>query len=139
MTRPCLTCGAPTADTRCPEHATAAQTARHRFRGSPRARGYDRQWDLLSARARRLQPWCSWCGVTESLTTDHLPSAWARKAAGKPIRLRDVRVLCGTCNTNAGSSRPVDDQGTGALRRRSGPRAKAHNPSHTAWPGGDAA
>ena len=57
--RPCLDCGEPTALTRRPEH-----------------RGYDAEWDRLSRRARRLQPWCSDCGSTEDLQADHLPSAW---------------------------------------------------------------
>ncbi len=30
-------------------------------RESPRARGYGSQWDRLSARIRRRQPFCRWC------------------------------------------------------------------------------
>jgi len=76
--RPCLDCGEPTALTRCPEH-----------------RGYDAEWDRLSRRARRLQPWCSDCGSTEDLQADHLPSAWERRAQRKPLRLKDIEVVCG--------------------------------------------
>lgn len=87
--KPCLDCGQPTAGTRCPEH-----------------RGYDRRWRVLSERARKLQSWCSDCGSTEDLQTDHSPEAWARIAAGKPVRLRDVDVVCGPCNRERGQARP---------------------------------
>ena len=87
--KPCLDCGQPTASTRCPEH-----------------RGYDRRWRVLSERARKLQPWCSDCGATEDLEADHSPEAWARIAAGKMVRLRDVDVVCGPCNRARGQARP---------------------------------
>jgi 5-methylcytosine-specific restriction endonuclease McrA len=32
-----------------------------RFRGSARERGYDRQWDLMSAAYRRKNPFCAFC------------------------------------------------------------------------------
>lgn len=87
--KPCLDCGTPSARPRCPEH-----------------RGYDAEWDRLSRRARKLQPFCSDCGATEDLQTDHLPEAWARRAAHKPIRLKDVDVVCGPCNRARGQTRP---------------------------------
>jgi 5-methylcytosine-specific restriction protein A len=87
--RPCIGCGLPTPLTRCPE-----------------CRGYDHAWDRLSRRARRLQPFCSDCGATEDLQTDHTPEAWARKAAGKPIRLQDIDVVCQDCNIARGAARP---------------------------------
>src|SRR5262245_65120704 len=76
-----------------------------------RTRGYGTQWDKLSRRARRLQPWCTDCGATERLQADHLPSAWERQAAGKPIRLADVEVVCNVCNVRCGSSRPAAPRG----------------------------
>ncbi len=90
----CLDCGTPCDGPRCTEHTTNATT-----------RGYDANWKRLSKRARRLQPFCLTCGSTEDLQTDHTPEAWARKAAGKPIRLNDVQVLCGPCNRAAGAAR----------------------------------
>jgi hypothetical protein len=96
--RTCLTCGEPSAGPRCPQHTLDAK-------GTATQRGYDAAWDRLSKRARRLQPWCETCGATEGLQADHSPEAWARKAAGKPIRLTDVRVLCGPCNRDAGAAR----------------------------------
>lgn len=94
----CLDCGEPSDGPRCPEHTIDTKT-------HASARGYDATWTKLSKRARRLQPFCSDCGSTEDLQTDHTPEAWARKAAGKPIRLTDVQVLCGPCNRAAGAAR----------------------------------
>lgn len=95
--RPCLTCGEPSTGPRCAEHTDSKPTAH--------ARGYDAAWSRLSKRARRLQPFCTDCGATEDLQADHTPEAWARKAAGKPIRLSDIRVRCGPCNRAAGAAR----------------------------------
>ncbi|GJF17744.1 hypothetical protein NGTWS0302_16910 [Mycolicibacterium cyprinidarum] len=96
--KPCLDCGTPSTGSRCPEHTVDTKpTATHR--------GYDAAWKRLSKRARRLQPFCTHCGSTADLQTDHTPQAWARKAAGKPLRLQDVQVLCGPCNRVAGAAR----------------------------------
>ncbi len=96
--RPCLSCGEPCAGPRCDEHTTDPKP--------PAAqRGYDSAWNRLSKRARRLQPFCSDCGSTEDLQSDHTPQAWARRAAGKAIRLSDIQVLCGPCNRAAGAAR----------------------------------
>lgn len=74
-------------------------------KGSPESRGYDRAWRNLSVRARRLQPWCSDCRSPEDLTADHSPTAWARRSAGKAIRLRDIDVVCRRCNSDRGPAR----------------------------------
>lgn len=103
--KPCIACGTPSDRSRCPDHRPKDSRDR-------RARGYDWHWDQLSRRARRLQPWCSDCGSTEQLEADHLPSAWERKASGKPIRLADVEVRCAQCNRNAGSARPGSHRAT---------------------------
>lgn len=123
--KPCIECGEPSTETRCDEHPR--DSWQHR-KGSARERGYDRTWDKLSIRARRLQPWCSDCHGTEDLTTDHSERAWKRRAEGKAIRLRDVDVLCGPCNVARGSSRP---QGRGPDDERSGPTGEAKSPLHT--------
>jgi len=122
--KPCLTCGAPSPETRCPEHA------RPDVKAAPEERGYDWTWRKLSARARRLQPWCSDCYTTDDLTTDHSEQAWKRKAAGKAIRLRDVDVVCRSCNARRGRARP-DDQGGRPEPHRAPPADKAQSPSHT--------
>lgn len=106
--KPCIDCGQPCFGTRCPEH-----------------RGYDRRWRVLSERARKLQPWCSDCGATEDLQADHSPEAWARRAAGKPIRSRDLDVVCAPCNRARGQARP-EPQGAQQVSRhekRCGTRA----------------
>lgn len=96
--RPCLTCGEPATGPRCDEHTLDPKA-------SAQDRGYDAAWTRLSKRSRRLQPFCELCGATEGLECDHTPEAWERKAAGKAIRLQDVRVLCGPCNRAAGAAR----------------------------------
>ena len=100
--RPCIECGEICDAERCDEHTLKASGTHAE---SPYERGYDHAWRKLSERARRLQPFCSDCGATDDLQTDHSPTAWARKAAGKPIRLRDVDVACGPCNRARGSAR----------------------------------
>lgn len=92
MNRPCLGCGEPTSATRCDRCAEA--------RGQ-----YDWRWQRLSEKARRLQRFCSDCGATENLTADHSPEAWERKRRGLVIRLRDIDVVCGTCNRKRGDAR----------------------------------
>lgn len=96
--RPCLDCGIPADGPRCTEHTIDTKAPAG-------ARGYDGAWKRLSKRARKLQPFCLECGSTEDLQTDHTPEAWQRRAAGKPIRLEDVQVLCGPCNRAAGAAR----------------------------------
>ena len=119
--RPCLTCGLPSAGPRCTEHTTTAK-------GTARQRGYDTAWDRLSKRARKLQPFCEVCGSTEDLQTDHSPEAWARHAAGKPVRLKDVRVLCGLHNRAAGAARGPRARGVTPPPTRSGPRTRQSFP-----------
>ncbi len=97
--RPCVVCGEPTGSTRCASHTLTQRKA------NASARGYDTAWRKLSERARRLQPFCSDCGATEDLQTDHSPQAWQRKAGGHVIRLCDVEVVCGACNRTRGSAR----------------------------------
>lgn len=137
--RPCITCGEPADGTRCPEHAAPARKSSPK--PSAHSRGYDAAWTKLSARARRLQPWCSDCGATEDLQADHTPEAWERKAAGKSIRLRDIDVVCGPCNRRRGAARPTAPQQTrpsrdpwgitpaGAVKTR---RSKPNSALHTA-------
>lgn len=95
--RPCLDCGEVIHDTHC-----QTCTPRH---GTARQRGYTSKWDRLSRRARRLSPLCEDCGTTQDLQADHTPQAWQRQAAGKPIRLTDIAVVCGTCNRKRGPAR----------------------------------
>lgn len=142
--KPCLDCQTPTEGSRCEDCRRPHRTEQV---GSARARGYDSAWNRLSKRARRMSPLCEVCGSTEDLQTDHLPSAWERKAAGKPLRLADVRVLCRPCNVAAGSSRPENasqrrevgvsrpqsDQGTRAPSEAERLRSEPQGQTHTPW------
>src|SRR4051812_36529449 len=96
--RPCLDCGQPCGASRCPTCSAVAEQRRDAARGTHTARGYDSAWARLSARARRLQPWCTDCGATDDLTTDHGPEAWDAKATGRRITLDLIAVLCRSCN-----------------------------------------
>lgn len=120
--RPCLTCGTPTASSWCNEHHANSRGRDHGR--SSTDRGYDSRWRRLSERARSLQPWCTDCGTTHDLTTDHL--RWPART------LADVQVLCRACNTRKGATRspggPPPPRGPGDQR------PQAPGPLHT--PGG---
>lgn len=94
----CVDCGEPSTSTRCPQHQTNRK-------GTAKSRGYDWTWAKLSKRARIMSPLCCDCGSTHDLQGDHSPEAWARKAAGKPLRLQDIAIRCGACNRAAGAAR----------------------------------
>lgn len=125
--RPCLTCGEPSDRSRCDEHRP------RQVKAGAAARGYDAAWNRLSAKARRLQPFCTDCGAVDDLQADHTPQAWARKAGGKPIRLADIDVVCGPCNRRRGAAR--GDTATRGIPPRGtvvDPSAKAQGALHTA-------
>lgn len=120
--QPCLDCGELSDRNRCESHRPV-----HAPKRPSNARGYDWNWQQLSRRARRIQPWCSTCGATEDLTGDHSPEAWERKEKGLPIRLEDIDVLCRPCNSAKGSARP---RGYGADDDLPAPLGKAKFASH---------
>lgn len=102
----CADCGTPyEKDGRgdCPECRPVRKDPPNR--GTRHERGYDAAWSRLSARARRLQPFCLDCGSPYDLTADHSPAAWERRAAGKAIRLEDIDVVCRGCNSARGAAR----------------------------------
>lgn len=110
--RPCLDCGTPVRRTRCLACGAAQARTWRAGRGpqpSSVAKGYDQAWRLLSARARRLQPWCSDCGTPgtdgDPLTVDHSAEAWAAKEAGRPITPDLVAVVHRSCNSRRGAVR----------------------------------
>lgn len=113
--RTCLDCGEPCDGSRCPAHD---------IKGTATQRGYDAAWDRLSKRARRLQPFCTDCGATEGLQCDHLPEAWAAKAAGKPIKLTMIDVVCGPCNIARGAARGPTARGMAPHRPAPRPLAR---------------
>lgn len=101
LLKPCTECGELSNNPRCAEHTPK----REQVKANTGERGYDWQWQQLSKRARLMQPFCTDCGATDDLTTDHTPEAWRRKAAGKAIRLQDVAVVCRSCNSIRGAAR----------------------------------
>lgn len=128
MLKPCIACGEPTDQSRCPDHRLAEPRTQEE-------RGYGWRWDELSRRARRLQNFCTDCGATEGLQADHSPEAWRRRYAGKPIRLKDIDVVCGPCNVKRGEARPGSRRATQAGRGQpdaSRPVGKAKFESETA-------
>jgi 5-methylcytosine-specific restriction endonuclease McrA len=67
---------------------------------SREGRGYDRKWRKLSALAIQLHPYCSVCGTTADLTTDHVVP---RSRGGVARTLEDVQVLCRSHNASKGA------------------------------------
>ena len=101
--RPCLDCGEPTIAARCTSCEARRQTRIDTERGTPTERGYDSRWQKLSRAARRLQPWCTDCGTSDDLTTDHL--RWPART------LDDVDVVCRPCNSRRGPVRTLRPRG----------------------------
>ena len=95
VARPCLDCGEPTPNPRCPTHTAAKE----RTRPSRRAKGrYDSRHIELRARTLREQPWCSHCKAPDTpdnpLQADHIvPHQWG----GKNVR-SNYQTLCRRCN-----------------------------------------
>lgn len=97
IAKPCITCGEPTAGTRCPEHRLKdTRTDRTHV-----AWKNGTAWKNLSKRLRRLSPFCEWCGDTEALSVDHiLPESDYPELA---YASENCRVLCKPCNGRRGN------------------------------------
>lgn len=107
--RPCLDCQTPARGPRCPDcRAVRARRVVSAKKPSASSRGYDSAWRRLSARAIRMQPWCSSCTATEDLTLDHSPEAWVARDAGRAITPDMVTVLCRSCNSAKGAARTLN-------------------------------
>ena len=95
----CLECGELSDGPRCDEHKlTQKPRKRTKFRSNPT------RWKKLSARLRRMQPWCSSCGASDDLTVDHIIPYSERPDLAYDITNLDV--LCRRCNS-AKSTRGV--------------------------------
>lgn len=96
MTKPCIICGTPSDGPRCDDH---------RIRRDPKPADHVHanlgRWKALSAKARRLQGWCTWCGATTDLTTDHIIPFSICPALAHCID--NCQVLCRTCNGKRGN------------------------------------
>lgn len=84
LLRACLDCGAPSPWTRCALH----RQSRTRIRNGNRRFAKD----VIAA-----QPWCSICGSTRDLTSDHV-QALARGGSNE----KPQRTLCRPCNSRLG-------------------------------------
>lgn len=115
MTAPAA--GAPATCLDCSPLPTRLVKLGERQRGTGSERGYGWTWRKLSERARARQPFCTDCGTSHDLTTDHLAEAWRRYNSGRVIRLTDVDVVCRECNTARGEPDPDDPDDTATRRR----------------------
>lgn len=118
--KPCIECGEPSSSTRCDEHKIRRPDTRPKDRVT---RTNLAPWKNLSARLRRLQPWCSvpGCGDTD-LTVDHIVPL---SDGGDPYDLDNLQVLCRRHNS-------AKDRGDGVAEGRLRPPGKAEGPSLTA-------
>lgn len=128
LLKPCIECDQISEQSLCPEHRPTYT--------KPSKEPYDHQFRVLSERARKLQPFCLWCTSSDDLQTDHTPQAWERKAAGLPIRLQDVRVLCGPCNRLAGQAKPGPGQRTSEEKPERDTQRSYSGPGRLFTPGG---
>lgn len=107
---PCLDCGELSPNARCEqhdkEHKRDKESRRDRSNRPDRFGSANTHWKRLSAKARKLQPFCLDCGSKDNLESDHLPSAWLKTANHKPLTLDDIEVVCADCNVKRGSSKP---------------------------------
>jgi hypothetical protein len=98
--RPCAEPGCPvliTRGSRCPTH----QRVLGYKAGSRSARGYTNAWLRRSRAAIAAHPWCTDCGTTRDLTTDHD----APLAAGGSVDQPAGDVVCRSCNAKRATSR----------------------------------
>jgi 5-methylcytosine-specific restriction endonuclease McrA len=92
MTKPCVDCGVLVRDcSRCLKCHATYRTSKL----SASKRGYDSKWRRLSKELRRLQPWCSFCGLAADLTVDHIVPL----SMGGSNEVSNLRVLCRSCNS----------------------------------------
>ena len=92
MIKPCTDCGVLVRDSsRCLQCHKVYKGSRP----SASKRGYDSKWRKLSKELRRLQPWCSFCGLAADLTVDHILPL----SMGGTNDITNLRVLCRSCNS----------------------------------------
>lgn len=84
---------------RCPTHTRARERARDQARGTAAQRGYDYQWQQLSARVIAYYRQCTACGdlgtLGNPLTCDHI----IPKAQGGTNAWENLTCLCRECNS----------------------------------------
>lgn len=105
--KPCLTCGLPSAATRCDEH-TLEQARRESRRDTEHPAYANRaRWKNTSRRARAAQPWCLDCGATTDLTVDHIVPF--RERPDLAYAQDNLTVRCRSHNSSKGGTMPAPD------------------------------
>lgn len=90
MTKPCIICGEPGSQSRCPDHRLADTRPNGHVHTNPA------RWKNLSKRLRKDSPFCETCGAVEQLQLDHIIPLSA--APELTYTAENCRVLCKTCN-----------------------------------------
>lgn len=121
--RPCTVCGGPhDGPGRCPDCARAADNARDRVRDRSNAHWNTTRWKKLSARARKLSPFCEICGSRHRLETDHiLPIVEFPELT---YVIENCRVLCRTHNRARGHRWTQQDRAVVVERLRASYRRR---------------
>lgn len=133
---PCLDCGEPAHGSRCPDHQGDRERVREAHRDRHAIRANPARWKNLSARVRRMQPWCTACAATTDLSADHVIPITDRPDLA--YRQENLTVLCRTCNGRKAGRAPTDAERQDVLSRLparlAAPRALGRDPSPTAAP-----
>lgn len=83
-----------------PANATPARTRMPKYRGSPRSRGYDADWDEISISHRRRFPFCRFCAQigrdTLAAVVDHILPA--REFPELRRDRKNHQSLCSECH-----------------------------------------
>src|SRR5699024_2040843 len=90
----CIECGELSDGPHCDQHKPKPRNRSH-FRSNPAA------WKQLSARLRRMQPWCTICGTSDDLTVDHIVPYDERPDLAYEIS--NLQVLCRKHNSSKGT------------------------------------
>lgn len=110
----CGTCGTPSPTTPCTDCAVPRTHEQ-----SASARGYDRQWRKLRARAIRRQPWCAWPeGCTYPITDKNpLTGEHVVPIAVDPTRRLDPTNVIVLCHRHNSQRRRLPEPGGGVMPR----------------------
>lgn len=121
--RPCMECGAPGENTRCPEHAREFGKRETRKNVAHVAYKNLSRWKNLSKRMRRRQPWCDVCGTDQRLQTNHIISVHERPDL--TYNEANISILCDVHNGQRHDD-CTDDERAEVLRRIAQRKSRRH-------------